>query len=46
MPSYVYSTVSQAIGTEVQKALQGQKTAVEAITAAHELVTAIVKRRG
>jgi len=41
-----YTQVSQAIGTEVQKALQGQKTAVEAITEAHELVTAIVKRRG
>ncbi len=41
-----FTQVSQAIGTEVQKALQGQKTAMEAIAEAHDLVTAIVKRRG
>ncbi|MHC2487850.1 ABC transporter substrate-binding protein [Sinorhizobium meliloti] len=41
-----FTQVSQAIGTVVQKALQGQKTAAEAIAEAHDLVTAIVKRRG
>ncbi|MDQ0562287.1 multiple sugar transport system substrate-binding protein [Rhizobium mesoamericanum] len=41
-----FTEVTQAIGTEVQKALQGQKTAMEAIAEAHDLVTAIVKRRG
>lgn len=40
-----FTQVSQAIGTEVQKALQGQKTASQAIADAHDLVTAIVRRR-
>ncbi|WP_026169100.1 ABC transporter substrate-binding protein [Sinorhizobium meliloti] len=41
-----FTQVTQAIGTEVQRALQGQKTAAEAIAEAHDLVAAIVKRRG
>jgi multiple sugar transport system substrate-binding protein len=38
--------VSQAIGTEVQKALQGSKTAKQAIQEASDQVSAIVKKRG
>ncbi|MBZ9677179.1 ABC transporter substrate-binding protein [Mesorhizobium sp. ES1-1] len=41
-----YNQVTVAVGTEVQKALQGQKTAAQAIADAHDAVTAIVKRRG
>jgi multiple sugar transport system substrate-binding protein len=41
-----YNEVSQAIGTEVQKALQGSKTAKEAIQESSDQVTAIVKKRG
>ncbi len=41
-----YNQVTVAIGTEVQQALQGAKTAAQAIADAHEAVTAIVKRRG
>ncbi|MEZ5925742.1 MAG: extracellular solute-binding protein [Hyphomicrobiaceae bacterium] len=47
--SYVtpdYNQVTQAIGTEVSKALAGQQSAKEAMAAAHDLVTAIVKNRG
>ncbi len=40
-----YNEVTVAIGTEVQKALQGQKTAAQAIADASDQVTAIVKRR-
>jgi multiple sugar transport system substrate-binding protein len=40
-----YNQVTIAVGTEVQKALQGQKTARQAIADAHNLVTSIVKRR-
>ena len=41
-----YNEVTVAIGTEVQKALQGEKTAAEAIADAAGQVAAIVKRRG
>lgn len=41
-----YNEVTVAVGTQVQQALQGQKTAAQAIADAHESVTAIVKRRG
>ena len=41
-----YNEVSQAIGTEVQKALQGSKTAKQAIQEASDQVSAIVKKRG
>jgi len=41
-----YNQVTVAIGTEVQKALQGNKTAAQAIADAQDAVTAIVKRRG
>jgi multiple sugar transport system substrate-binding protein len=41
-----YNQVTVAVGTEVQKALQGAKTAAQAIADAHDAVTAIVKRRG
>lgn len=41
-----FNEVTQALGTEVQRALQGQKTAKQAIADAQDLVTAIVKRRG
>ncbi|MFZ5671499.1 MAG: ABC transporter substrate-binding protein [Pseudomonadota bacterium] len=41
-----YNQVTVAIGTEVQQALQGSKSAAQAIADAHEAVTAIVKRRG
>ncbi len=40
-----YNEITVAVGTEVQKALQGTKTAAQAIAEAHDLVTAIVKRR-
>jgi multiple sugar transport system substrate-binding protein len=40
-----YNEVTVAVGTEVQKALQGQKTAAQAIADAQDQVTAIVKRR-
>lgn len=41
-----YNQVSTAIGTEVQQALQGTKTAAQAIADAQDQVAAIVKRRG
>ena len=41
-----YNQVTVAIGTEVQNALQGTKTAAQAIADAQDAVTAIVKRRG
>jgi multiple sugar transport system substrate-binding protein len=47
--SYVtpdYTEVTTAIGTEVQKALQGTISAKEALTAAADQVAAIVKKRG
>jgi multiple sugar transport system substrate-binding protein len=40
-----YNEVTVAVGTEVQKALQGQKKAAEAIADASDQVAAIVKRR-
>jgi multiple sugar transport system substrate-binding protein len=40
-----YNQVTVAVGTEVQKALQGQKTAAQAIADAHDQVAAIIKRR-
>ena len=41
-----YNEVTVAVGTEVQKALQGQKTAAQAIADAQDRVAGIVKRRG
>jgi multiple sugar transport system substrate-binding protein len=41
-----YNQVTVAIGTEVQNALQGNKTAAQAMADAQDAVTAIVKRRG
>ena len=41
-----YNEVTVAVGTQVQQALQGQKTAAQAIADAHDAVVAIVKRRG
>lgn len=41
-----YNEVTQAIGTEVTKALAGQQSAKDAMAAANDLVTAIVKKRG
>ncbi|QPB24418.1 extracellular solute-binding protein (plasmid) [Rhizobium sp. 007] len=41
-----HNQVTQALGTEIQKALQGQATAAEALKSAHDLVAAIVKQRG
>jgi multiple sugar transport system substrate-binding protein len=41
-----YNQVTVAVGTEVQKALQGQKTAAQAIADAHDQVAGIIKRRG
>jgi multiple sugar transport system substrate-binding protein len=38
--------VTVAVGTEVQKALQGKSTAAEALKEAESLVAAIVKKRG
>ncbi|MFO1539740.1 MAG: extracellular solute-binding protein [Chloroflexota bacterium] len=40
-----YNEVTQAIGTEVQKALAGELSAADAIRNASDLVTEIVKRR-
>jgi multiple sugar transport system substrate-binding protein len=47
--SYVtpdYNAVTTAIGVEIQKALAGTQSAQDAITAASDLVTEIVKKRG
>lgn len=41
-----YNEVTQAIGTEIAKALAGQQSAKDAMAAANDLVTAIVKKRG
>lgn len=41
-----YNEVTQAIGTEITKALAGKQSAKEAMAAANDLVTAIVKKRG
>lgn len=41
-----YNQVTTAIGTEIQKALQGKKTAKEAMVSAQDQVATIVKRRG
>jgi ABC-type glycerol-3-phosphate transport system substrate-binding protein len=41
-----YTQVTTAIGTEVQKALQGAQSAKDAIQAAADQVAAIVKKRG
>ncbi|SNB77832.1 maltose-binding protein /trehalose-binding protein [Arboricoccus pini] len=41
-----YNEVTVAVGTQVQQALQGQKTAAQAMADAHDAVVAIVKRRG
>ncbi|HXQ41728.1 MAG TPA: extracellular solute-binding protein [Candidatus Udaeobacter sp.] len=41
-----YNEVTQAIGTEIQKTLQGAKTAKQAIQECSDQVTAIVKKRG
>ena len=41
-----YIEVTQAIGTEIQKAIKGQKSAKEAIQEASDQATAIIKRRG
>lgn len=40
-----YNEVTQALGTEVVKALKGQKTAAQAIKDGSDQVTAIVKKR-
>jgi multiple sugar transport system substrate-binding protein len=40
-----YNQVTQAIGTEVQKALRGEKTAAQAIADSSDQVTAIVQQR-
>jgi multiple sugar transport system substrate-binding protein len=40
-----YNQVTQALGTEIQKALKGEKTAAQAIKDASDQVTAIVKKR-
>jgi multiple sugar transport system substrate-binding protein len=40
-----YNAVTTAIGVEIQKALQGQKTAAEALQDASDQVTEIVKQR-
>lgn len=40
-----YNEVTQALGTEIQKALQGGKTAEQALADASEQVTAIVQKR-
>jgi multiple sugar transport system substrate-binding protein len=40
-----YNQVTQAIGTEIQKALKGDKTAKQAIQDSADLVTAIAKKR-
>lgn len=40
-----YNQVTQAIGTEIAKALAGQQSAKEAMAAASDLVAAIIKKR-
>lgn len=40
-----YNEVTQALGTEIQKALAGEQDAAATLQAASDLVTAIVKRR-
>lgn len=40
-----YNAVTQTLGTEVQKALQGEKTAAEALKDASDAVTEIVNKR-
>jgi multiple sugar transport system substrate-binding protein len=40
-----YNQVTQALGTEIQKALKGEKTAAQTIKDASDQVTAIVKKR-
>jgi multiple sugar transport system substrate-binding protein len=40
-----YNQVTQAIGTEIQRALKGEKSAAQAIADASDQVTAIVKQR-
>jgi multiple sugar transport system substrate-binding protein len=40
-----YNEVTQALGTEIQKALAGQQDAATTLQTASDLVTAIVKRR-
>ncbi|MGZ4316273.1 MAG: ABC transporter substrate-binding protein [Gaiellaceae bacterium] len=40
-----YNEVTQAVGTEIAKALKGQKSAAQAIKDASDQVTAIVKKR-
>ena len=41
-----YNQVTQVIGTEVQKTLQGSKTPKQAMQESFDQVTAIVKKRG
>ena len=41
-----YDVVTVAIGTEIQKALQGKSSAAAALKEAESLVAAIVKKRG
>ena len=41
-----YNEVTQAIGTEIQKTLQGAKTPKQAMQECFDQVTAIVKKRG
>jgi len=41
-----YNEVTQAIGTEIQKALRKEVSAADAIKSASDLVAAIVKKRG
>jgi multiple sugar transport system substrate-binding protein len=41
-----YNEVTQAIGTEIQKALKKEVSAADAIKSASDLVAAIVKNRG
>jgi multiple sugar transport system substrate-binding protein len=40
-----YNEVTQVIGTEIQRALQGEKTAEEALQDASDQVTEIVSQR-
>ena len=40
-----YNEVTQAIGTEIQRALQGDKTVEEALQDASDQVTEIVSKR-
>jgi multiple sugar transport system substrate-binding protein len=39
-----YNQITQAIGTEIQKALQGKQTAKQAMDAAHDQVASIIKQ--